>query len=172
MRCTRAVVLSLLAGLSACGGAGLSRSSVATGRLDLSQALPAPTLTPYQAYGERQATGRETRQPEARTSIAPYLLARRARIERAPLPARSARRPPASPRTEVAMRAPAPSRSANASPSPATNTSSSSLAEDADRYAQRENPRLESYRGGDVIVITAGTLVIILLVAVIVLLLT
>ena len=46
------------------------------------------------------------------------------------------------------------------------------IGRDADRYAQRQSQKLEGYRGGDVIVIGAGTLVIILIIVLLVLLLT
>jgi hypothetical protein len=49
----------------------------------------------------------------------------------------------------------------------ATQTESSRA--DAERYAQRQNQRLEEYRGGDAVVITASTLLIVLLIVVLVL---
>ena len=86
------------------------------------------------------------------------LAVSRAAETRAPAPA------------DVATPSPAPTGSANGPPMLAANTES--VARDADRYAQRASSQLETYRGGDAIVITAGTLIIILLVVVLVLLLT
>ena len=164
------IVLSLLGGLSACSGSGMARPVVAHGTLDLAQALPAPTLTPYEAFGERQPSSRATRHADAQASIAPYLRGQRAPSARAPLPVSRGAKTRAPARAEAATPSPAATGSANGPPMLAANTES--VARDAERYAQRANPQLESYRGGDVIVITAGTLIIVLLVVLLVLLLT
>lgn len=61
---------------------------------------------------------------------------------------------------------------ARADDAPLIASKSETLALDADRYAQRQSQKAETYRGGEVILIGAGTVVLVLVIVLLVLLLT
>jgi hypothetical protein len=142
-------------------GAAANLQTRAPGHLELATALPAPTASPFgQAYGGTQARDMvAVGAPELEGYLTP---------QAAPLHPKRVRQ-------AAVVVAPAPVLVAEATPAPPA-AASSPLAvteptTDAHRYAQRQDKKLEQYRGGDVIVIGASTLLIILLIVVLVLLL-
>jgi hypothetical protein len=156
--------LPLLLTLSACGAA--NSAGRPSGTPDLTKALPAPTPSPFGlAYGDRQPgmTGRHGSRADLEAYLKPARLA-----PHRPSVARS------SPVLAPARGVPPGARASADSPLAARAlASASSATPDSQRYAQRQSKsrNLERYRGGDVIVIGASTLVIVLLIVLIIVLL-
>lgn len=169
-------LLAAAVALSACGGTNPAPPVLAHGTLDLSQALPAPTPTPFPAFGARQPGSRDDVARDAQTAIAPYLKAERSRVVRTPVgspaaaPAR--RRDAVSASSPQALPAAVARGAAEADDPRLIASNSESLGLDADRYAERQSRKAETYRGGDAIVIGAGTLLLVLLIVLLVVLLT
>jgi hypothetical protein len=171
-----AVLLGGLA-LGACGATNPAPAAVVHGTLNLARPLPAPTPTPFVAYGARHTSSSTRDRSSVRASIAPYLRAPQAKIARpaavpavpvAPVTAATTRMEEASAPQDSQLAAR--SQSSNQATSLASKTDTTRA--DADRYARRQSRELEGYRGGDVIVITTGTVIIVLLVVLLILLIT
>lgn len=153
--------------LTACGGANPAPPVVEHGNLDLSKTLPAPTPSPYVAYGEGGASSGRALTPNAAAEIAPYLRAQThagSRLVASRAAERVVRKPllPARPESDVAAVA--------SKDTDRLVINTESAREDAQDYAQRESQKAESYRGGDTVVITVGTVLLILLIVILILL--
>lgn len=163
-------LLALIAAfaLSACGGANPAPPVVAHGHLDLRQTLPAPTPSPFVAYGERGTSSGRALTPNAEAEIAPYLRAQphaSGHWVASPPAQRAARKPvlPAKPEGDVA-----PVVASKDADHLVMNTDSARA--DAQTYAERESQKAETYRGGDTVVITVGTVLLVLLIVILILL--
>ncbi len=174
---SRYALLVLAFGLDMVGCAASSQlRPIAPGHLDLAKALPAPGESPFGlAFGGKQAGRAITREGQELDAYLKTDANAQAPAPAAQLPLHAARTATRTRTTPANVATAAPPLVAELTPAKPVPSASPLAAtdprSDAARYAQREDKKLERYRGGDVVVIGVSTLVVILLIVLLVVLL-